>query len=68
MFKLLVVCALCTVALAACEQQKQASAEAGGIPKTILDKAKNDINAAQALDAEKTKALESVEALADEAI
>lgn len=31
----------------------------GATPKTILDKAKNDINAAQALDAEKMKAAES---------
>ncbi len=65
MFKLICVCILSTLTLAACEQQKQASAEVGAIPKTILDKAKNDINAAQALDAEKAKALENVEAPAD---
>ena len=40
------------LALTACEQQKQASAEVGAIPKTIIDKATNDINAAQALVAE----------------
>ena len=60
--KLLAVCALCAVTLTACEQQKQASAEVGAIPKTILDKAKNDIDAAQALEAEKAKALENIEA------
>ena len=65
MVKLLLVCALCAVTLTACEKQKQASAEVGAIPKTILDKAKNDINAAQASDAEKSKALENVEAPAD---
>ena len=63
--KLLLVCVLCAFTLSACEQQKQASAEVGAIPKTILDKAKNDINAAQALDAEKTKALENIETPAD---
>jgi hypothetical protein len=63
--KLLCICILSALALTACEQQKQASAEVGAIPKTILDKAKNDINAAQALDAEKAKALENVEAPAD---
>ena len=48
--------------LAACGQQKQASAEAGAIPKTIIDKVANDINAAQALAAEQAKAIESVNA------
>ena len=65
MVKLLLVCALCTVTLSACEQQKQASAEVGAIPKTIIDKAKNDIDAAQALEAEKAKALENIEAPTD---
>jgi outer membrane lipoprotein-sorting protein len=65
MFKLLLICALCAVTLTACEQQKQASAEVGAIPKTILDKAKNDINAAEALAAEKTQVLESIDAPAD---
>lgn len=67
MLKLLCIGKLSALTLTACEQQKQASAEVGAIPKTILDKAKNDINAAQALDAEKAKALENVEAPADEA-
>ena len=53
--------------LAACGQQKQASAEAGAIPKTIIHKVTNDINAAQALAAEQAKALENIEAPADEA-
>jgi hypothetical protein len=65
LFKLLLAGALCAITLTACEQQKQASAEVGAIPKTILDKAKNDINAAQALDAEKAKALENADAPAD---
>ena len=65
MFKLLLVCALCAFALTACEQQKQASAEVGAIPKTILDKASSDINAAQALEAEQRKALENVDAPAE---
>ena len=65
MLKLLLVLALCAVTLTACEKQKQASAEVGAIPKTILDKAKNDINAAQAVETEKAKVLESIEAPAD---
>ena len=47
------------------EQQKQASAEVGAIPKTILDKATNDINAAEALAAEQAKTLESIEVPAE---
>ena len=61
------VCALCTYTLTACEQQKQASAEVGAIPKTIIDNVTNDINAAQVLAAEQAKALENIEAPADEA-
>ncbi len=61
------VCALCTYTLTACEQQKQASAEVGAIPKTIIDNVTNDINAAQVLAAEEAKALENIEAPADEA-
>ena len=53
--------------LSACEQQKQASAEVGAIPKSIIDKAKNEIKAAETAAAERAKALENVEALADEA-
>ena len=64
-FKCLLVCILCAVTLSACEQQKQASAEVGAIPKTILDKAKNDINAAKTLEAEQRKALENVDAPAE---
>lgn len=54
-------CLMCVVALTACEQQKQASAEVGAISKQILDKATNDINAAQALTVEKMKSIENVE-------
>ena len=67
MYKYLLIYAICAFTLAACEQQKQASAEAGAIPKTIIDKATNDINAAQALAAEQAKALENIEVPADEA-
>ncbi len=67
MVKWLLICTLCAVTLSACEQQKQASAEVGAIPKTIIDKATNDINAAEALAAEQQKALENIEAPADEA-
>ena len=56
------ICAICATTLAACEQQKQASAEVGAIPKTIIDKATNDINAAQALASEQAKAIENVDA------
>ena len=65
MFKLLLLCTMLALTLTACEQQKQASAEVGAIPKEILDKATNDINAAEALAAESQKALENVDASAD---
>ena len=65
MIKLLLVCALCTVTLSACEKQKQASAEVGAVPKTIMDKATNDLNNAQTLEAEQRKALENVDAQTD---
>jgi hypothetical protein len=65
MVKLLLVCALCAVTLTACEKQKQASAEVGAIPKTIMDKATNDLNNAQTLEAEQRKAVENVDAPAD---
>jgi hypothetical protein len=51
--------------LSACERQKQASAEVGAIPKTIIDKATNDINNAAALAAEKQKEIENVDAPLD---
>ncbi len=51
--------------LTACEQQKQASAEVGVIPKQILDKATNDINNAAAVAAEQAKAAENLDAPAD---
>jgi hypothetical protein len=65
MAKCIFICALFAFALSACEQQKQASSEIGAIPKTIIDKATNDINAAQALAAEQAKALENIEAPAE---
>ena len=65
MVKLLLICALCVVTLSACDKQKQASAEVGAIPKTIMDKATNDLNNAQALEGEQRKALENIDAPAD---
>ena len=59
------ILAIFAFTLTACEQQKQASAEVGAIPKTIIDKATNDINAAQALASEKRQAIEGVDAPAD---
>ena len=67
MVKYLLIYAIFALTLTACEQQKQASAEVGAIPKTILDKATNDIKAAEALAAENAKALENLDAPADEA-
>lgn len=61
-FKLLLVCAVCAIILTACEQQKQASAEVGAIPKQIIDKATNDISKAEALAAEQLKAVENIDA------
>ena len=65
MVKYLLIYAICAFTLSACEQQKQASAEVGAIPKTIIDKATNDIKAAEALAAENQKALENLDATAD---
>ena len=65
MLKLLLVFALCALTLTACEKQKQASAEVGATPKTIIDKTNNDLNNAQTLEAEQRKALENVDAPAD---
>ena len=65
MLKFLLVCALCAVTLTACEKQKQASAEVGAVPKQIMDKATNDLNNAQALEAEQRKALENVDSPTD---
>ena len=61
MYKYLIIYAICSFTLAACEQQKQASAKVGAIPKTIIDKATNDIKAAQALAAENAKAPENLD-------
>ncbi|HYN54007.1 MAG TPA: hypothetical protein VES38_04810 [Methylotenera sp.] len=59
MYKLLLLCAICTITLTACEKQKQASAEVGAIPKQIIDKATNDIHNAEVLATEKLKAAEN---------
>ena len=65
MIKILWICAILTLNISACEQQKQASAEVGAVPKTIMDKAKNDLNNAEALAAEQRKSLENVDAPAE---
>ena len=59
--KYFLACLMWIVALTACDQQKQASAEVGAIPKTVIDKVTNDISAAQALAVEKMKAVENVD-------
>ena len=66
MFKLASFCIFCALSLSACEQQKQAAAEVGAVPKTILDKAKSDVGKAEALAAEQTKMLESIDAPAEQ--
>ena len=63
--KLLLFCTFCAFTLSACEKQKQASAEVDAVPKQIMNKASNDLNKAQALEAEKRKTLENVDAPAD---
>ena len=65
MLKLLLAFALCALTLTACDKQKQASAEVGAIPKTIIDKTNNDLNNAQTLEVEQRKALENVDTPAD---
>ena len=64
MTKLIVIFATLAL-LAGCEQQIQASAEVGAIPKTIIDKTTNDINAAEVLASENAKALKAIDAPAD---
>lgn len=62
MYKYSLIYAICAFTLVACEQQKQASAEVGAMPKQIMDKATNDINAAEVLVAKKMQAVENAEA------
>jgi uncharacterized lipoprotein YajG len=64
MTKLLLIFAAFSL-LTGCEQQKQASAEVGAVPKQIMDKATTDINNAAAVAAEKQKALENLDAPVD---
>jgi uncharacterized lipoprotein YajG len=65
MSKLLAVIATLLL-LTACEQQKQASAEVGAVPKQIMDKATTEINNAAAVAAEQAKAAENVDAPAED--
>lgn len=59
------ILAISALTLAACEQQKQASAEVGAKPKQMIDKVTNDLNAAQELASEKIKNAENEDAPAD---
>lgn len=65
MMKYWCICALIIASLTACEQQKQASAEVGAVPKQILDKAKSDIQNAEALATQSLKAMENLDAPAE---
>jgi hypothetical protein len=67
LFKLLLICALGLMTLNACERQKQASSEVGAIPKQIIEKATNDINAATNISAQRLEAVESLDVHQDQA-
>jgi hypothetical protein len=58
MFKLLLLCAVCTISLTACDKEKQNSATIGSDPKQIIDKTSSDIDKATELAAERMKAAE----------
>ena len=62
MLRFWMICMIVITSLAACEKQKQASAEVGAVPKQILDKATQDINAAQKIAEDNMKAMENVDA------
>ncbi len=53
---------VCLFALAACEREKQASAEMGAMPKQTIDAATAEINAASAAAEARLKAVERVNA------
>jgi len=57
-----VFCVLCALSLSACEQEKQASAEVGAVPKQMMDKVTSDINAATVMADERLKAGENLAA------
>lgn len=61
MFRLLLLCVVCTTVLTACEKEKekQNTPTIGAVPKQIIDKATNDINQASAINVEKLKAAEN---------
>ncbi len=61
MIKSLLIYMCCVLALCACEQQKQASAEVGAIPKTMIDKANASADAAEAAAAASAKAVENID-------
>lgn len=52
---------VCLFALAACDNEKQASAEMGAMPKQTIDAATAEINAASAAAEERLKAVESLD-------
>ncbi|MDO9365034.1 MAG: hypothetical protein Q7T58_01625 [Methylotenera sp.] len=62
MIHLKVFCVLCALSLNACEQEKQASAEVGAVPKQMMDKVTSDINAATVMADERFKAGENLAA------
>jgi hypothetical protein len=62
MHKLLFVCTIFMFSLCACEQQQQASLDVGAIPKEMIDKVTNDLNAAQELANDKMKGAENEDA------
>jgi nitrous oxide reductase accessory protein NosL len=59
MFRLFLLCVVCTTVLTACEKEKQNTPTIGAVPKQIIDKATNDINQASAINVEKLKAAEN---------
>lgn len=62
LLRLLFIGVLGLVVLNACEQQKQASAEVGAMPKQIIDKATSDIDHATATSVQRLEAIEHLEA------
>lgn len=61
LLRLLFIGVLGLVALNACEQQKQASAEVGAMPQQIIDKAASDIDHATATSVQRLEAIEHSE-------
>jgi hypothetical protein len=60
LFKLLLLYAVCTLSLTACEKEKQDSTSIGSVPKQIIDKTSSDIDKATEIAAERLKAAENL--------